>query len=137
MKKKSVYDRLALKQKLAMVQKALAVQTLQEELDRTTSVRDQLATIIDDTAIKTGPSSAMLLRSANWYGGQIQEQLTTITNRTEILGEEVAEQRARMAVDRHRFNLANEKSEAHQRQLAEESEERAMAAMPARPSTGF
>lgn len=137
MARKSIYDRLALKQKLAMVKKARAMQTLQEELDRTTSVRDQLVAIVDETAIKTGPTNAMLLRSANWYGGQVQEQLATISNRAEFLDEEVAGQRAKVAVDRYRYNLATEKSAAHKKQLDEAREERAAVDVPPRRQTNF
>ena len=40
---KSVFQRLALKKKVALARKQQAVKTLQEELDRTTDVRDQIA----------------------------------------------------------------------------------------------
>ena len=40
---KSAFHRFALKQKLALARKMKAVGTLQEELDRTALVRDQLA----------------------------------------------------------------------------------------------
>ena len=62
---RSVYERLALKQKVEMVRKSRAMQTLRDELDRGTNVGRQLTAIVDDTAIKKGASTGMHIRSAS------------------------------------------------------------------------
>ncbi len=132
--KKSIYDRLALKQKVGILKKTEALTTLQQELARTSSIRDQLIAIIDDTAIVPGETTGMHLRSASWYGGQIQDQLVTITNRTEFLDEEVDSHRRQIAGENHRYNLSLEKGVEHNRKLAEEREDRHEAMLPPRPN---
>ena len=67
---KSLFHRFALKQKMALVRKTKAVQTLQEELDRAANVRDQLA---DRRHVSPrGETTIRHLRSASWYGNQFR-----------------------------------------------------------------
>ena len=109
---KSLFHRFALKQKMALVRKTKAVQTLQEELDRAANVRDQLAEMATGMSVPEGETTIRHLRSASWYGNQVQEQLKTISNRTEFLTEEVASHRRDAAKARHQHSRAAERSEA-------------------------
>ena len=131
-KGKSLFHRFALKQKMALVRKTKAVQTLQEELDRAASVRDQLAEMATGMSVPEGETTIRHLRSASWYGNQVQEQLKTISNRTEFLIEEVASHRRDAARTRHQHSRAVERSEADDmaRRLAREA--RFDASMPPR-----
>ena len=131
-KGKSLFHRFALKQKMALVRKTKAVQTLQEELDRAASVRDQLAEMATGMSVPEGETTIRHLRSASWYGNQVQEQLKTISNRTEFLIEEVASHRRDAARTRHQHSRAVERSEADDmaRRLAREA--RFVASMPPR-----
>ena len=90
---KSLFHRFALKQKVALVRKTKAVKTLQDELDRAATVRDQLAEMAGGMSVPEGETTIRHLRSASWYGNQVHEQLKTISNRTEFLSEEVASHR--------------------------------------------
>lgn len=132
---RSVFHRLALKQKLNLAKKTKAVKTLQDELDRTTAVRDQLAEMADTMNVPVGETTAGHLRSASWYGNKVQDQLKTISNRAEFLAEEVTSQRRDAAATRHQHNLAVEKSVSHERAEAQRREDRAEANMPARRRT--
>ena len=120
---KSLFHRFALKQKMALVRKTKAVQTLQEELDRAANVRDQLAEMATGMSVPEGETTIRHLRSASWYGNQVQEQLKTISNRTEFLTEEVASHRRDAAKARHQHSRAVERSEADDmaRQLVREA----------------
>ena len=129
---RSVFHLMALKQKVALARKTRAVQTLQEELVRTEGVRDRLAEMADDMTVPLGETTVGHLRSASWYGNQVQEQLKTISNRAEFLSEEVASHRRDAARVRHQHNRAVEKGEAHDRHLRSIREEKAEAAMPSR-----
>jgi hypothetical protein len=129
---RSVYERLALKQKVEMVRKSRAMQTLRDELDRGTNVGRQLTAIVDDTAIKKGASTGMHIRSASWYSGLIQEQLATINNRNEFLAKEVSSHEEMFAADRHRHELSVQKGIEHRRAEREAREERAAALLPNR-----
>ena len=103
---KSVFQRLALKKKVALARKQQAVKTLQEELDRTTDVRDQIAEMAESMNLPIGETTIQHLRSASWYGNQIQEQLRTISNRADFLTEEVTDQRRDMAMTRNQHERA-------------------------------
>ena len=109
---KSLFQRLALKQKVALVRKNKAVKTLQDELDRTATVRDQLAEMAGGMSVPEGETTIRHLRSASWYGNQVHEQLKTISNRAEFLSEEVASHRFDAAKARHQHSRAVERSKA-------------------------
>lgn len=129
---KSVFHRLALKKKVALARKQQAVKTLQEELDRTTGVRDQIAEMAESMNVPIGETTIQHLRSASWYGNQIQEQLRTISNRADFLTEEVTDQRRDMAMTRNQHERAVQKSTEFDRRQSAEREARREASMPPR-----
>ena len=129
---KSLFHRFALKQKVALVRKNKAVKTLQDELDRAESVRDQLAEMSKDMSVPEGETTIRHLRSASWYGNQVQDQLKTITNRAEFLSEEVAGHRRDAAQTRHRHSRAVERGEADDLARLQEREARFEASIPPR-----
>ena len=131
---KSVFHRLALKKKVALARKQQAVKTLQEELDRTTGVRDQIAEMAENMNVPIGETTIQHLRSASWYGNQIQEQLRTISNRADFLTEEVTDQRRDMAMTRNQHERAVQKSTEFDRRQSAEREARREASMPPRRS---
>ena len=131
---KSVFQRLALKKKVALARKQQAVKTLQEELDRTTDVRDQIAEMAESINVPIGETTIQHLRSASWYGNQIQEQLRTISNRADFLTEEVTDQRRDMAMTRNQHERAVQKSIEFDRRQSAEREARREASMPRRRS---
>ena len=131
---KSVFHRLALKKKVALARKQQAVKTLQEELDRTTGVRDQIAEMAESMNMPIGETTIQHLRSASWYGNQIQEQLRTISNRADFLTEEVTDQRRDMAMTRNQHERAVQKSTEFDRRQSAEREARREASMPPRRS---
>ena len=128
--RKSVFHRFALKKKVALVKKQQAMKTLQDELDRTTGVRDQLAEMADSMNVPVGETTIQHLRSASWYGNQVQEQLRTISNRADFLNEEVTGQRRDMAMTKNQHERAVEKSMEFDRRQSEEREARREATMP-------
>ena len=131
---KSVFHRLALKKKVTLARKQQAVKTLQEELDRTTGVRDQIAEMAESMNVPIGETTIQHLRSASWYGNQIQEQLRTISNRADFLTEEVTDQRRDMAMTRNQHERAVQKSTEFDRRQSAEREARREASMPPRRS---
>ncbi len=131
-KRKSIYERLALKQKVEIARRSQAMRTLREELERTTKIQTQLSKIVDDTAIKPGFATVMQIRSATWYSTRVHEQLTTIGNRNEFLNAEVSAQEEQLAIERHRHELSIKKGIEHQRREREQREDRLDALLPAR-----
>ena len=130
-KRNSIYERLALKQKIAMARKSEAMRTLREELERTTKIQMQLSAIVDDTAIKPGATTKMKIQSANWYSNRVHEQLATISNRNEFLNAEVSAQEEMLANERHRHELSVKKGIEHRRREREQREDRLAALLPA------
>ena len=135
-KRKSIYERLALKQRVEMAKKSQAMRTLREELERTTKIQTQLSAIIDDTAIKPGATTAMQIRSSSWYAARVHEQLMTISNRNEFLDAEVSAQEEQLATERYRHELAVKKGNEQCRREREMLEDRITELLPprARPS---
>ena len=131
-KRKSIYERLALKQKVEMTRKSQAMRTLREELERTTKIQTQLSAIVDDTAIKPGAATVMQIRSASWYGTRVHEQLTTISNRNEFLNAEVSAQEEQLAAERYRHELSVKKGIEQRRREREQREDRLAALLPGR-----
>jgi hypothetical protein len=131
-KGRSVFHLLALKQKVALAKKNSTMKTLQDELDRTKGIRDQLSEMVGTMNVPVGETTIRHLRSASWYGNQVQEQLGAISNRAEFLSEEVDTHRKDIAITRHKQERAVEKSIEHERAEQLEREERAAALMPPR-----
>ena len=131
-KGRSVFHLLALKQKVALAKKKRTMKTLQDELDRTKGIRDQLSEMVGTMNVPVGETTVRHLRSASWYGNQVQEQLGAISNRAEFLSVEVDTHRKDIAITRHKQERALEKSIEHERAEQLEREERAAALMPPR-----
>ncbi len=131
-KRKSIYERLALKQKVELARKSQAMRTLREELERTNKIQTQLSAIIDDTEIKPGATTAMQIRSSSWYATRVHEQLTTISNRNEFLNAEVSAQEEQLANERYRHELSVKKGIEHRRYERKMREERIAALLPSR-----
>ena len=129
---RSLFHRFALKQKVVLVSKNKAVKTLQDELDRAATVRDQLAEMADGMSVPEGETTIRHLRSASWYGNQVHEQLKTISNRAEFLSEEVASHRRDAAKARHQHSRAVERSEADELACQLDREARFEALIPPR-----
>jgi hypothetical protein len=108
------------------------MKTLQDELDRTKGIRDQLSEMVGTMNVPVGETTVRHLRSASWYGNQVQEQLGAISNRAEFLSVEVDTHRKDIAITRHKQERALEKSIEHERAEQLEREERAAALMPPR-----
>ena len=131
-KGRSVFHLLALKQKVALAKKNRTMKTMQDELDRTKGIRDQLSEMVGTMNVPVGETTVRHLRSASWYGNQVQEQLGAISNRAEFLSVEVDTHRKDIAITRHKQERALEKSIEHERAEQLEREERAAALMPPR-----
>ena len=131
-KGRSVFHLLALKQKVALAKKNRTMKTLQDELDRTKGIRDQLSEMVGTMNLPVGETTVRHLRSASWYGNQVQEQLGAISNRAEFLSVEVDTHRKDIAITRHKQERALEMSIEHERAEQLEREERAAALMPPR-----
>ena len=123
MKKKSIYERYTLKQKINIAKQAEAMQTLNSELEKSRELAEQLTEIAKQTEIKPGDTDAMSLRSSSWYGTKVQQQLETTENRNKFLEKEVNDTRKILAKAVHRKNKSVEswhRYEANKQAIEEE-----------------
>ena len=97
MKKKSIYERYSIKQKINVTRQSEIMQTLNSELKKSRELSLQLDQIAKQTEIKTGETNAFFLRSSSWYGNKVQDQLETAKNRNAFLEKEVDNSRKLLA----------------------------------------
>jgi len=128
--RKSLYERLVLKEKIGVLKRARALNVIEEELQRNESICDQLSEIAEEGAVQKGLTTPLALRSASHYGLQVHEQLTTASNRSDFLKDE-RDARHKLLVDamtRHR--KVEDKNDAERRRIREEKADKAFDSMP-------
>jgi len=129
-KRRDLFQRLAMREKLTAMARAETIRTLDEELDKITSINKKLQQMAEETKVKPGETTMMALRSAQHYGGKINEQIKVIENRVLFLEEERLEETQIMGQALTRQKHALEKSK-HQRQIERDAiEEKAASDVP-------
>lgn len=102
-KRRSVFDRLALKQQVEIRKEMRALSALNDESVKIASMRDTLQEIVDQDAGKRNAGTAFALRSAAQFDNQIRDQLDTAVNRCHYLDQEIKGLRTKIAeADRRR-----------------------------------
>ena len=132
--RKSLFERLVLKEKIAVLKRVKAMTVLEEELVRTQNLCRQLTEIADSGAVLPGLTTPLALRSANHYGMQVHEQLTTASNRTDFLEDELAERQRLLAEAINRHRKISEKQAEQAKQQRQEKADKALEAIPAKRS---
>ena len=106
-KRRSIFDRLALKQQLEIRKQMRSLGALNDESVKIADMRDTLQEIADQDAGKRNAGTAFALRSAAQFDSQIRDQLDTAVNRCDYLDEEIKGLRAKIAeADRRREKSA-------------------------------
>ena len=109
----TIFDRLALKEKLFINQQMRNLGALHSELLKIEDMRQKLSDMATDSAPKTQEQTAFSLRSSAELNYQIRDQLETASNRSDHLNEELKFLRHKIALsDRRR-----EKSVSKARQI--------------------
>ena len=102
-KRRSIFDRLALKQQLEIRKKMRSLSALHDESVKIANMRDTLQEIADQDAGKRNAGTAFALRSAAQFDSQIRDQLDTAVNRCHYLDQEIKGLRTKIAeADRRR-----------------------------------
>ena len=102
-KRRSIFDRLALKQQLEIRKQIRSLSALHDESVKIASMRDTLQEIADQDAGKRNAGTAFALRSAAQFDNQIRDQLDTAVNRYHYLDEEIKGLKTKIAkADRRR-----------------------------------
>ena len=103
----TIFDRLALKEKLFINQQMQNLGALHSELLKIEDMRQKLSDMATDSAPKTQEQTAFSLRSSAELNYQIRDQLETASNRSDHLSEELKFLRQKIALsDRRREKSA-------------------------------
>ena len=104
----TIFDRLALKEKLFINQQMQNLGALHSELQKIEDMRQKLSDMAADSVPKTEEQTAFTLRSSAELNYQIRDQLETASNRSDHLSEELKFMRQKIALsDRRREKSAS------------------------------
>jgi superfamily II RNA helicase len=134
-KQRKLLNRLAIREKITAMARAETIRTLDEEINKITSINEKLEQMAIETQIKTKTTTMMALRSAQHYGGKIHEQMKVIENRVKFLEEERLEEAQIMGQALTRQKHATEKSRQRHILDRDEKEEKAATDVPRVNST--
>jgi hypothetical protein len=125
--RRSVFELLALREKISVTKKSRNLSLLRQELEKTERLRDQLDEAIDQTEDGIGEQTAGQLRANSWYRGQMMDQRETMRNRESFLSQEVDNTRRDVAQTRRRENRAADLAQSRKKSEAQAREDKAEA----------
>ena len=107
----SIFDRLALKEKLSLNQQMRSLGALNSEFQKLEDMRVKLSEMAAESAPKPDEQTAFALRSSAELNYQIRDQLETASNRSDHLSEELKFMRQKIALSDRRREKSASKAE--------------------------
>ena len=107
----SIFDRLALKEKLFINQQMRNLGALNSEFQKLEDMRVKLSAMAAESALKPDEQTAFALRSSAELNYQIRDQLETASNRSDHLSEELKFMRQKIALSDRRREKSVSKAE--------------------------
>ena len=107
----SIFDRLALKEKLFINQQMRNLSALNSEFQKLEDMRVKLSAMAAESAPKPDEQTAFALRSSAELNYQIRDQLETASNRSDHLSEELKFMRQKIALSDRRREKSVSKAE--------------------------
>ena len=107
----SIFDRLALKEKLFINQQMRNLGALNSEFQKLEDMRVKLSAMAAESAPKPDEQTAFALRSSAELNYQIRDQLETASNRSDHLSEELKFMRQKIALSDRRREKSVSKAE--------------------------
>ena len=107
----SIFDRLALKEKLFINEQMRSLGVLNSEFQKLEDMRVKLDAMAVESAPKPDEQTAFALRSAAELNYQIRDQLETASNRSDYLSEELKFMRQKIALSDRRREKSASKAE--------------------------
>ena len=115
----SIFDRLALKEKLFINQQMRNLGALNSEFQKLEDMRVKLSAMAAESAPKPDEQTAFALRSSAELNYQIRDQLETASNRSDHLSEELKFMRQKIALSDRRREKSASKAEQIRRTTRE------------------
>ena len=110
-RRNSIFDRLALKEKLFINQQMRNLGALSSEFQKLEDMRVKLSAMAAESAPKPDEQTAFALRSSAELNYQIRDQLETASNRSDHLSEELKFMRQKIALSDRRREKSASKAE--------------------------
>ena len=107
----TIFDRLALKEKLFINQQMRNLGALNSELQKLDDMCQKLSDMAEDSAPKIQEQTAFTLRSSAELNYQIRDQLETASNRSDHLSQELKLMRQKIALSDRRREKSASKAE--------------------------
>ena len=118
----TIFDRLALKEKLFINQQMRNLGALNSELQKLDDMCQKLSDMAEDSAPKIQEQTAFTLRSSAELNYQIRDQLETASNRSDHLSQELKSMRQKIALSDRRREKSASKAEQIRRTDRDERE---------------
>ncbi len=106
----TVFERLALKEKVRIQRQMSSLVALNKEANRVSDVCNQLEDIVEEIKSKDDIESAGFLRANAEMGFHVRSQLDTAKNRQDYINEELANIRRKVAFSNRRLDRSTEKA---------------------------
>jgi hypothetical protein len=115
---------MKLNEALRMRRQARALGELADEIDRTKTIQDRLASLIRANTPIGEEMTPFALRSRAWYGQGMQEQLDVLANRSGFLDVELEQARRALMQLKNRETILKERGVAARQAAIEDRERR-------------
>jgi hypothetical protein len=131
-KRASIYEKLALKDKLESNKQRQSLLLLSEELKKNRQIETQISSLIEQNNNEVGTKTGMTLQTASWFNTKVRDQLELVQNRCQHLEIEIGEMRKKLAYAERRRVRKTEKAEALYKQARQTRQDRQDAALSER-----
>ena len=131
-KRASIYEKLALKDKLESNRQRQSLLLLSEELEKNRQIETQLSSLIEQNNNEVGAKTGMTLQTASWFNTKVRVQLELVQNRCPHVEIEIDEMRRKFAYAERRRVRKTEKAEALYKQARQTRQDRQDAALSER-----
>ena len=131
-KRASIYEKLALKDKLESNKQRQSLLLLSEELKKNRQIETQISSLIEQNNNEVGTKTGMTLQTASWFNTKVRDQLELVQNRCQHLEIEIGEMRKKLAYAERRRVRKTEKAEVLYKQARQTRQDRQDAALSER-----
>ena len=119
-RKAKVFSRLALKEKMLLLQKIKSLKTVTNEINNMSALSKKLKKLLSEEIKKGDLKSVSQLKTSKFYSQKIHNELSQISNRKDFLKKEMANIRTSAGKTKIKVNKAQDKSSLyHQLQQIE------------------
>ena len=128
--KSKLFELLALKEKLERNNHFKQAKDINEEIKKNNSLKEKLQEITRQEKERNNSITAIQLKSKNWYGLKIQEQILASENKNLFLQKENSQIQKKIAQKHHKMKNSLEKASLHKKIEQEVAEKKLLLSVP-------